>query len=316
MTALEIGHVSPERTGRRTRPAFSSIRFTLTDDRAQASPFANATQVPRGLGLNRPEFSSKEFQRLGEIMYEARALARPDGVWQLVSAVQRVVPYEFSGCGAVNLVRGVDPSIGHSTYPQEFCQLYMGQGLASDPAVHRLLTSGQTVTSSADVPQHYEPKEVTSLKLDFNIKTCLSAGVRGANGSCSYFAFSNFDPKQTQKLRLLLDILTPHFHLSYLRCNTVRQPQQPPGPSLLLSKREEEILRWVAAGKTNWEISVILKVSLNTIKFHLKNIFQKIGVENRWSAIAYWQNGEQHRLIPSSPPSDDRSPRPPHDQSK
>ncbi len=258
--------------------------------------------------MSHAAFSSKEFQRLGEIMYEARSLHRTDGVWQLVSAMQRVVPYEFSGCGAVDLLRGVDPSLGHSTYPREFCQLYMGQGLAADPAVHGLITSGQTVTSSADQPSSHEPKEITSLKLDFGIKTCLSAGVRGANGSCSYFAFSNFDAKQADKLRLLLDILTPHFHLSYMRCSSSWKPQRPVQQVAVLSKREEEILRWVAAGKTNWEISVILNVSLNTIKFHLKNVFQKIGVENRWSAIAYWQTGEQHRTMPSSPPSDDRLP--------
>jgi DNA-binding CsgD family transcriptional regulator len=93
-----------------------------------------------------------------------------------------------------------------------------------------------------------------------------------------------------------------------MRCKSAWTPDRPAQPALLLSKREEEILRWVAAGKTNWEISVILKVSLNTVKFHLKNIFQKIGVENRWSAIAYWQTGEQHRIIPPVPPSDDRPP--------
>jgi len=258
--------------------------------------------------MNQPGFSAKEFQRLGEIMHDARSVNRSEGVWKLVSAVQHVIPYEFSGCGGVDLLRGVDPALGHSTYPREFCQLYMGQGLAADPAVYRLITSGQSVTSSADEPAFSEPKDITSLKLDFGIKTCLSAGVRGEQGTCSYFAFSNFDSKHADKLRLLLDILTPHFHLSYMRCSSTWKPERPAHPTILLSKREEEILRWVAAGKTNWEISVILKVSLNTVKFHLKNIFQKIGVENRWSAIAYWQTGEQHRLISSSPPSDDRSP--------
>ncbi len=262
--------------------------------------------------MNQPGFSAKEFQRLGEIMHDARSVNRSDGVWKLVLALQQVVPYEFSGCGGVDLLHGVDPALGHSTYPKEFCQLYMGQGLAADPAVHRLITSGQSVTSSADEPASSEPKDVTSLKLDFGIKTCLSAGVRGEHGTCSYFAFSNFDAKQTDKLRLLLDILTPHFHLSYMRCTSTWKPERPTQPSILLSKREEEILRWVAAGKTNWEISVILKVSLNTVKFHLKNIFQKIGVENRWSAIAYWQTGEQHRLVSPSPPSDDRPPSDPN----
>jgi hypothetical protein len=170
--------------------------------------------------MSQPAFSAKEFQRLGEIMHDARSVDRSDRVWQLVSAVQKVIPYEFSGCGAVDLLHGIDPLLGHSTYPREFCQLYMGQGLVVDPAVNRLITSGQTVTSSADVPTADEPKDITSLKLDFGIKTCLSAGVRGVNGSCSYFAFSNFDAKQADKLRLLLDILTPHFHLSYMRCTS------------------------------------------------------------------------------------------------
>ena len=258
--------------------------------------------------MSQREFSAREFQRLGEIMYEARLLNRADGVWHLVSTVSRVVPFEFSGCGAVNLLQGIAPSLGHTSYPREFCQLYMGQGLATDPAVHRLIHSGHSVTSSADLPEHKDPKEIMSLKLDFGIKTCLSAGVRGANGTCTYFAFSNFDAKQTHKLRLLLDILTPHFHLGYLRCTT---PWEQPGlvqQDSALSKREEEILRWVAAGKTNWEISVILHVSLNTIKFHLKNIFQKIGVENRWSAIAYWQHGQQYQLIPNHPATSDQPP--------
>ena len=103
--------------------------------------------------MSQPAFSAKEFQRLGEIMHDARSVDRSDRVWQLVSAVQKVIPYEFSGCGAVDLLRGIDPSLGHSTYPREFCHLYMGQGLAVDPAVNRLITSGQTVTASADDDQ-------------------------------------------------------------------------------------------------------------------------------------------------------------------
>jgi DNA-binding CsgD family transcriptional regulator len=244
-------------------------------------------------------------------MYEVRSLKRSEGVWHLVSSISRVVPFEFSGCGAVNLLQGVAPSLGHATFPREFCQLYMGQGLAADPAVIRLIHSGHTVTSSADFPQHKDPKDIMSLKLDFGIKTCLSAGVRGVNGTCTYFAFSNFDAKQTHKLRLLLDILAPHFHLGYLRCASPWQQPQEPSLESLLSKREEEILRWVAAGKTNWEISVILNVSLNTVKFHLKNIFQKIGVENRWSAIAYWQNGQREQsLLPNHRASSDQLPPP------
>jgi len=67
----------------------------------------------------------------------------------------------------VDLLRGVDPALGHSTYPREFCQLYMGQGLAADPAVYRLITSGQSVTSSADEPAFTETPRDDLLGLAF-----------------------------------------------------------------------------------------------------------------------------------------------------
>ena len=52
----------------------------------------------------------------------------------------------------------------------------------------------------------------------------------------------------------------------------------------------------------NWEISIILHVSLNTIKFHLKNVYQKLGgVENRWAAVAQWQSSATGLLVPPAP---------------
>jgi DNA-binding CsgD family transcriptional regulator len=50
---------------------------------------------------------------------------------------------------------------------------------------------------------------------------------------------------------------------------------------LQLSRREREILLRILQGKSNWVIAQLLNVSENTIKFHLKNIFQKMGVSSR-----------------------------------
>jgi LuxR family transcriptional regulator, quorum-sensing system regulator BjaR1 len=54
----------------------------------------------------------------------------------------------------------------------------------------------------------------------------------------------------------------------------------------LLTAREREILRWVAGGKTSWEISVILKISERTVKFHLVEASRKLNAVNRTSAVA------------------------------
>jgi DNA-binding CsgD family transcriptional regulator/tetratricopeptide (TPR) repeat protein len=93
----------------------------------------------------------------------------------------------------------------------------------------------------------------------------------------------------TQKLRAAEDI--------YRRCGAgdvwlerlarEREPQQPAGYPNGLSQREVEVLRLVAAGKTNQQIADELVISLNTVARHVSNIFGKTGVANRAEAASY-----------------------------
>lgn len=61
------------------------------------------------------------------------------------------------------------------------------------------------------------------------------------------------------------------------------QPKR--GPSL--SAREEEVLDLLARGLPNAEIAAALSVSENTVRFHLKNIYDKLSVTNRTEAVAW-----------------------------
>lgn len=61
-----------------------------------------------------------------------------------------------------------------------------------------------------------------------------------------------------------------------------------PEPSALLSPREIEVLKLVATGLTNPEIAHQLNVSENTVRFHMRNIFEKLGVTNRTEAAAWY----------------------------
>lgn len=63
--------------------------------------------------------------------------------------------------------------------------------------------------------------------------------------------------------------------------NQVREPA--PG---LLSPREHEVLRWVAAGASNREAAARLLISEATVKTHLISVYAKLGVGDRASAVA------------------------------
>jgi len=51
-----------------------------------------------------------------------------------------------------------------------------------------------------------------------------------------------------------------------------------------VTKRESEVLYWLANGKSNKEIAEILGMSVRTVNKHLEQIFPKLGVENRTAA--------------------------------
>ena len=57
-----------------------------------------------------------------------------------------------------------------------------------------------------------------------------------------------------------------------------------------LSVRELEIIHWIKTGKTNHEIATILDISQNTVKSHLKRVFQKMNVTRRAQAVAILLN--------------------------
>ena len=55
----------------------------------------------------------------------------------------------------------------------------------------------------------------------------------------------------------------------------------------LLTTRELDVLKLIAAGHSNQEIGLKLFVSINTVKTHVKNIYSKLNVSSRTQAIAH-----------------------------
>lgn len=84
----------------------------------------------------------------------------------------------------------------------------------------------------------------------------------------------------------ILNYITPHlcealkgaFHASLVQNREVHKVK--------LTARELEVLKWLSDGKSNWDISVILKRSQRVIKWHAQNFMEKLGAQNRTHAVA------------------------------
>ena len=79
--------------------------------------------------------------------------------------------------------------------------------------------------------------------------------------------------------RALLAFVRPH--LARIRARWERRHRPP-----ILTKRESEVVGLVAEGLTNGEIAARLVLSPATVRKHLENVFEKLGVHTRTAAVA------------------------------
>jgi DNA-binding CsgD family transcriptional regulator len=88
---------------------------------------------------------------------------------------------------------------------------------------------------------------------------------------------------QVQKKRILTDfqILANYFHQHILRIYGHDAEN-----AILISARELDCLKWMAAGKTAWEASKILGISERTVRFHLNAAREKLDCLTTTQAVA------------------------------
>lgn len=71
-------------------------------------------------------------------------------------------------------------------------------------------------------------------------------------------------------------------------------------PLQTLSRREADMLAALSKGLTNRELSRELNISLNTVKFHLSNLYDKLSVKSRTQAIAFYYSNRPSGKVQES----------------
>lgn len=70
-----------------------------------------------------------------------------------------------------------------------------------------------------------------------------------------------------------------------------------PAKAVALTRRQCEILQWVARGKSNSSIACILGISVHTVDTHLRRIYNRLGTSDRTAAAI---KAMQRGLIPAA----------------
>jgi transcriptional regulator EpsA len=116
----------------------------------------------------------------------------------------------------------------------------------------------------------------------------LSHGVHDADGrALTLFTFACRPGSIGARQLYLAQLLAPAMHAAWVRTQVTRAPGsgEKAQHQSVLTAREQDILKWIYLGKSNFEIGAILKISPLTVKNHVQKILRKLNVVNRTQAI-------------------------------
>ena len=124
---------------------------------------------------------------------------------------------------------------------------------------------------------------------DSELKNLLVHGFGGGNSKISSVVIlARLHQPPSANLAHIFELLMPNIHCALIRVTSHRSKSLFNASNLpstiIMTKRESEILQWLHMGKTNWEISSILEISPLTVKNHVQNILRKLDVQNRSQA--------------------------------
>jgi len=170
-------------------------------------------------------------------------------------------------------------------YPDDWMSYYIENDYTNiDPVPKCALKSAMPFTWNEVIKSELSSEELLVMNQAKEAKLLSGVGVPiyGIGGEISGLglASSNEEFDVPNEMLSQIHMIALQFHHSYL---SIKSNQ--PNFEINLTPREEEILTWCAEGKSDNDISCILGISTHTVRFHMKNIFQKLGVNNKTPAV-------------------------------
>jgi LuxR family quorum sensing-dependent transcriptional regulator len=174
------------------------------------------------------------------------------------------------------------------SWPEEWRRRYFSQNyIAEDPANLHLVRSHEPYTWSEMLAFPYYSKRqrrIVSEASEFSLTTGLIVPLTGLLTGPALVTIAGGPLSLSTRDRAQLHLAAIYAH-ARIRTLSGRGRKFPETPHL--SPRERECLQWVAAGKTDWEISEILAISEKTANAHIERVKRKYGVSTRMQAVVH-----------------------------
>lgn len=223
---------------------------------------------------------------LDTILREAHNFARRRGV---TSGSYRLVPSFHSQLDP-------DALLFHFGFPDEWVALYDNdpEFRKHDPIADYVIQAGRPMTWKEALSGRRltaEQKAFAYAMEEHGLVHGMAAPIYGPHGREAYVSFSWDRPPEAGDDDLI-DELTAYATKLHRRIVLMIETRDGPRPKF--SKREQEVLVWIARGKSNSDIATILGVSDATVGTYVSRIFRKLGVHNRMAATLV---GLKHGLV-------------------
>ncbi|MDX1948981.1 MAG: LuxR family transcriptional regulator [Rickettsiales bacterium] len=179
---------------------------------------------------------------------------------------------------------------GHAimgNYPQDFLKHYMEKGYQKlDPVPKQAFKSVKPFAwKSISEERELNKDELLVMNEADDAKLLSGVGIPlyGANGEIAGVGIASSERDLDLNIDILsmLRAITHQFHLVYL--DLCKRPNN--DNKIALTNREREILLWYASGKKDGDIADIIGISYDSVRFHSKNIFKKLDVNDRVFAV-------------------------------
>ncbi len=215
-----------------------------------------------------------------------QAMDRASSVAVVQQSFQELIEqldFSYVICARLSASQQLDrQSVLMCTWPAEFADTYYAHHYAHDVILRKILRSRCAI----DWPQVFEGRSLSpdeSRMIEHAARVGMRFGlaipITEAGGNVGFVGLSGPHSCTDARCRSALTLVSIYVY------HRLRALAAANGTGQRLSRRELEVLRWIAEGKSDWQIGRILAISAKTVNYHIENVKRKFGVATRMQAV-------------------------------